>query len=178
MSASPVHRQKQCHQVRNRVVAISETLEYRDSGVCHVFVALPFLSSTHGKNPETRESIPSGKLQRLKLLIDNFNFSPPTIIAPVGATVTWTNHAITRGPYGDERRQSVQKSPVLKAGSASSNTFATAGTYSYFCSIHHRMTGKIIVNVTPTTSDNMKSLLSSSFWKTAQLIIPLSLIIG
>jgi plastocyanin len=33
----------------------------------------------------------------------------------------------------------------LKAGQSFSNTFATAGTYSYFCSIHPQMTGKIIV---------------------------------
>jgi plastocyanin len=76
--------------------------------------------------------------------MDNFRFSPKTFTVPAGATVTWTNHDNVPHVVTSADDQ-FQKSPVLKAGQSFSNTFATAGTYFYFCSIHPRMTGKIIV---------------------------------
>ena len=142
MSASPVHRQKQTTKC---VTVLSPFLRRLNTGTLAfvMFVALPFLSSTHGKNPETRESIPS-KATKTEVVIGNFNFSPKTFTVPVGATVTWTNHDNVPHVVTSANNQ-FQKSPVLKAGQSFSNTFATAGTYSYFCSIHPRMTGKIIV---------------------------------
>jgi len=142
MSASPVHRQKPAIKC---VTVLSPFLRHLNTGTLAfvMFVALPFLSSTHGKNPETKESIPS-KAAKTEVVIDNFNFSPPTITVPVGATVTWTNHDNVAHTVTSADNQ-FKKSPVLKAGERFSNTFPTAGTYSYFCSIHHRMTGKIIV---------------------------------
>ena len=61
-----------------------------------------------------------------------------------GATVTWTNHDSVPHLVMSADDQ-FKKSPVLKTGQRFSNTFAAAGTYSYFCSIHPRMTGEIIV---------------------------------
>jgi plastocyanin len=108
-----------------------------------MFVALALLSNTHRKDAETRTSTPP-KATKTEVIIDNFSFSPQTITVPAGATVTWTNqdnaaHTVTSAD------NQFKKSPVLKTGQRFANTFATAGTYSYFCSIHPRMTGKIIV---------------------------------
>jgi len=36
-------------------------------------------------------------------------------------------------------------SPVLDTGEQYSHRFDTAGTYDYFCSLHPRMTGRIVV---------------------------------
>ncbi|MDT7810947.1 MAG: hypothetical protein QOJ42_863, partial [Acidobacteriaceae bacterium] len=84
------------------------------------------------------------KNAKTEVVIDNFSFSPGTLTVPVGATVTWSNH--DNVPHGvTSAGNQFQKSPVLKTGQRFSNTFATAGIYSYFCSIHPRMTGKIIV---------------------------------
>ena len=142
MSASPVQRQKHASKY---VTVLSPFLRRLNTGTLAfvMFVALPFLSSTHGKTSETRESA-SSKNTKTEVVIDNFNFSPQTITVPVGATVTWTNHDNVAHTVTSADNQ-FKKSPVLKAGERFSNTFATAGTYSYFCSIHHRMTGKIIV---------------------------------
>src|SRR6478672_7364013 len=134
MSPSPVHRQK--HAAKCATV-LSPFLRHLNTGT------LAFLSSTHGKNAETSESVPS-KATKTEVVIDNFNFSPQTIAVPVGATVTWTNHDNVAHTVTSADNQ-FKKSAVLKAEERFSNTFATAGTYSYFCSIHHRMTGKIIV---------------------------------
>jgi len=142
MSASPVHRQKHA----KCVTVLSPFLRHLNTGTLAsvMFLALAFLSSTHGKNPETRESVPS-KATKTEVVIDNFSFSPQTFTVPVGTTVTWTNHD-KAGHTVTSADNQFKKSPVLKTGERFSNTFATAGTYSYFCSIHHRMTGKIIVN--------------------------------
>ena len=108
-----------------------------------LFVALALLSSIHGKNSETREPAPF-KATKTEVVIDNFSFSPKAITVPAGATVTWNNDGNVPDAVMSADDQ-LQKSPVLKAGQSFSNTFATAGTYSYFCSIRPRMTGKIIV---------------------------------
>ena len=108
-----------------------------------MFGALAFLNATQGKDSETRGSAPA-KSTKTEVVIDNFSFSPKTFTVPAGGTVTWTNH--DNAPHvvtsADDQ---FTKSPVLKTGQHFSNTFAIAGTYSYFCSIHPRMTGKIIV---------------------------------
>jgi plastocyanin len=125
--------------------AVSRSLRYLNMGTVAfaMFVALALLSSTQSKDSETRKSTPS-KATKTEVVIDNFSFSPQTITVPAGATVTWANHDNASHTVTSADNQ-FKKSPVLKTGQRFSNTFATAGTYSYFCSIHPRMTGKIIV---------------------------------
>jgi Icc protein len=109
-----------------------------------MLVALASLTNIRGKEAETKGSIPV-KATKTEVVIDNFSFSPKTFNVPAGATVIWTNHDDTAHTVTSTDNQ-FKKSPVLKTGQRFSNTFATTGTYSYFCSIHPRMTGKIIVN--------------------------------
>ena len=75
--------------------------------------------------------------------IDNFVFGPQTLTVPVGATVTWTNSDDI--PHTSVSTEGVFKSKVLDTDEKFSYTFAKAGTYPYYCTIHPKMTGKIIV---------------------------------
>lgn len=75
--------------------------------------------------------------------IDNFSFSPAELKVAVGTTVTWTNGDDI--PHTVVSTDKVFKSKVLDTGDKYSFTFSTAGTYPYFCSIHPKMTGKVIV---------------------------------
>jgi plastocyanin len=75
--------------------------------------------------------------------IDNFSFSPPTVTVPAGTTVTWTNSDdIPHTVVSDDR---VFKSKALDTDDKFSYTFTKAGTYPYFCSLHPKMTAKIVV---------------------------------
>jgi plastocyanin len=75
--------------------------------------------------------------------IDNFVFGPPTITVPVGATVTWTNGDDI--PHTAVSTEGVFKSKVMDTDEKFSYTFTKAGTYSYYCSIHPKMTGQVVV---------------------------------
>jgi plastocyanin len=75
--------------------------------------------------------------------IDNFVFGPETITVPVGATVTWTNKDDI--PHTSVSTDGVFKSKVLDTDEKFSYTFAKAGTYPYYCTIHPKMTGKVVV---------------------------------
>ena len=75
--------------------------------------------------------------------IDNFSFGPQTITVSVGATVTWTNRDDI--PHTVVSTDGVFKSKVRDTDEKFSYTFTKAGTYPYFCSVHPKMTGKIVV---------------------------------
>jgi plastocyanin len=75
--------------------------------------------------------------------IDNFVFGPPTITVPVGTTVTWTNSDDI--PHTAVSTDGVFKSKVMDTDEKFSYTFTKAGTYPYYCTIHPKMTGKIVV---------------------------------
>jgi plastocyanin len=75
--------------------------------------------------------------------VDNFSFGPATLTVAVGTTVTWTNRDDI--PHTIVSNDKVFKSKVLDTDEKFSFTFAKAGTYPYFCSIHPKMTGSVVV---------------------------------
>ena len=75
--------------------------------------------------------------------IDNFSFGPQTVTVPVGATVTWTNHDDI--PHTVVSTDGLFNSKVKDTDEKFSYTFNKAGTYSYFCSVHPKMTGQVVV---------------------------------
>ena len=78
-----------------------------------------------------------------QVVVDNFSFTPATAAVPVGTTVTWTNHDDI--PHNVVSPEQKFKSPVLDTDETFSHTFDAAGTYRYYCSIHPRMTGQVVV---------------------------------
>ena len=75
--------------------------------------------------------------------VDNFSFGPTTLTVAVGTTVTWTNRDDI--PHTIVSTEKVFKSKVLDTDEKFSFTFDKAGTYPYFCSIHPKMTGSVVV---------------------------------
>jgi len=83
------------------------------------------------------------KTEATEVKIDNFSFGPATLTVPVGTTIVWTNRDDI--PHTVVSTDGVFKSKVLDTDEKFSFTFSKAGTYPYFCSIHPKMTGKVIV---------------------------------
>ena len=80
----------------------------------------------------------------VQVTIDNFSFSPATVTVAAGTEVTWLNRDdIPHTVVSDDK--TTFKSRALDTDEKFSFTFAKAGTYTYFCSIHPRMTAKVVV---------------------------------
>jgi plastocyanin len=77
------------------------------------------------------------------VVVDNFSFAPATISVPVGATVTWTNRDDI--PHNIVSTEQKFKSPVLDTDERFAHRFDAPGSYRYFCSLHPKMTGRVMV---------------------------------
>jgi|SRR6516165_4602490 len=82
-------------------------------------------------------------LSKAEVRIDNFSYSPPTLVVTPGTTVTWINADDDAHTVVEKDRKF--KSSALDTDDTFSETFTAPGEYEYFCSIHPRMTGKIVV---------------------------------
>jgi plastocyanin len=83
-----------------------------------------------------------------KVQMKNIQFDPQTITVKKGSTVEWTNedsvnHDVTKvaGPGANFS----SGSGSLASGDSYQQTFKTAGTIKYRCTIHPGMSGKIVV---------------------------------
>ena len=76
--------------------------------------------------------------------IDNFSFAPAAITVPAGTTVRWTNKDDI--PHTVVETDKKFRSKALDTDDSYSFTFTVPGTFDYFCSLHSKMTGKIVVN--------------------------------
>src|SRR5271166_2002174 len=77
--------------------------------------------------------------------IDNFTFSPDELHVPAGTTVTWTNRDDIPHTVTDADNPRTIKSGPLDTGESYRRTFSLPGKYSYFCSLHPHMQGKVVV---------------------------------
>src|SRR5450759_2913612 len=79
-----------------------------------------------------------------EVFIQGMAFNPSSITVAAGTTITWTNkdavtHTVTS-------KTNAFDSGSLSTGSTFSFTFATAGTYSYYCKVHPSMVATVTVN--------------------------------
>ena len=100
------------------------------------------LLSLAGSTKVTANDQPSTPNAEVK--IDNFSFGPQNLTVSAGTTVTWTNRDDI--PHTVVSTDGIFKSKVRDTDEKFSYTFAQPGTYPYFCSIHPKMTGTIVVH--------------------------------
>ncbi len=80
-----------------------------------------------------------------RVTIDNFSFGPATLTVAAGTTVVWTNDDSDSHIVRSEADPKLLNSPPLDTGDTFTFTFDKPGSYRYFCSIHPRMRGTIVV---------------------------------
>jgi plastocyanin len=83
----------------------------------------------------------------IEVKIDNFTFNPKQNTVKVGDTVVWVNHDDI--PHTVASQTQAFRSKALDTDDNFSFTFATPGTYPYFCALRPQMTGTIVVEASP-----------------------------
>jgi plastocyanin len=101
------------------------------------------LGGINSENKRFAASAQEKPASTAEVKIDNFSFGPAAITVSAGTTVTWINRDDI--PHTVVSTEKVFKSKVLDTDEKFSYTFTKPGEYPYFCSIHPKMTGKVIV---------------------------------
>ena len=86
----------------------------------------------------------TGNAKENRIEIKDFAFNPQTVTVKSGEKITWINrdgepHTVT------SVGKKFQKSSALDTDQEFTITTGAPGTYEYFCSVHPKMTGKIVV---------------------------------
>jgi plastocyanin len=79
-----------------------------------------------------------------KIEIKDFAFNPQTITVKSGEKITWINRDEEPHTVVSVEKQ-FKKSTALDTDQEFTVVAGSPGTYSYFCSVHPKMTGTIIV---------------------------------
>jgi plastocyanin len=91
----------------------------------------------------TRARSEEAQSSATEVTVDNFTFAPQALTVPVNSTVTWVNKDDV--PHVIASSDELFKSKALDTDDKYSYTFTKAGTYPYYCSVHPKMVGKIVV---------------------------------
>ena len=78
-----------------------------------------------------------------EIIIQNFAFEPSTLTVKAGTKVTWVNR--DDEPHTATATDKRFNSKTLENGDRFSTEFTEPGTYKYYCALHPKMTGQIIV---------------------------------
>ncbi len=111
--------------------------------VAGALLAIGFVASVEGRRGFAFSA--QDKTSTIEVKIDNFSFGPAALTVTVGSTVTWINRDDIPHTVVSTDDPKAFKSKVLDTDEKFSFTFTKAGTFPYFCSIHPKMTGKVIV---------------------------------
>jgi plastocyanin len=77
------------------------------------------------------------------ITIKNFDFAPMALSVSAGTTVIWRND--DEEPHTVVSESGLFRSAAIDGGESFSFKFDKAGTYKYFCTIHPKMVGTIVV---------------------------------
>src|SRR5437899_11477539 len=106
-------------------------------------VALPLTLAAVLILHPTRAKSDDTKAASMEVRVDNFTFGPDTLTVQANSTVTWVNKDDV--PHVIASNDGLFKSKALDTDDKYSYTFTKAGTYAYYCSIHPKTVGKIVV---------------------------------
>jgi len=85
----------------------------------------------------------SGPVQ--EIVIDNFTFAPATVTIAPGTRVVWVNHDDVPHTATSTSKPKRFDTGTLDTDQKYAHVFTEPGTYNYFCAVHPKMTGQIIV---------------------------------
>src|SRR5581483_10045463 len=130
-----------------RVLGITD-VNYMVSGSSLAIVdsplgATPSSSARNGGKTEAAPASMAAGSPAAEVNIDNFSFTPGAVTVRPGTQVTWTNRDDM--PHTIDSAQGKFKSAALDTDEKFQFRFTEPGEYPYFCRIHPKMTGSIVV---------------------------------
>jgi plastocyanin len=93
---------------------------------------------------EMKDANGAGAATTNQIVIKDFHFSPETLTVKSGEKVTWINRDEEPHTVVSVEKQ-FKKSSALDTDQEFTITAGVPGTYTYFCSVHPKMTGTIVV---------------------------------
>ena len=110
-----------------------------------ILLVMAALAAPGGAFADSSKAGASGGAQStsVEITIDNFSFTPAIITVKTGTKITWKNRDDI--PHTVVSSDSLFKSKALDTDDTFSFTPSNPGTYLYFCSLHPKMTGKVVV---------------------------------
>ena len=128
-------------------LSVAGTYSYRDdrnrsnSNYAGTITVASTTTTTTAPPPGTPTTVPAPSREAVRIL--DRSYSPASVSVTAGSTVVWTNtsgrdHTVTADNRGFA-------SPVLGQGGTYQRTFASPGTFAYFCEIHPDMRAVVTV---------------------------------
>jgi plastocyanin len=86
----------------------------------------------------------AGSVRNNQIVIKDFNFNPKILTVKSGEKITWINRDEEPHTVVSVEKQ-FKKSTALDTDQEFTITAGAPGIYTYFCSVHPKMTGTIVV---------------------------------
>jgi len=115
----------------------------RNKTVRILFALSSLFLSNFALGQAEKEASADGPKQN-QIVIKDFNFNPMTLTVKSGEKITWINRDEEPHTVVSVEKQ-FKKSTALDTDQEFTITAGAPGTYTYFCSVHPKMTGTIIV---------------------------------
>jgi len=106
--------------------------------------AISFLSLSVFALAGEMKDVDSVTANKNTIEIKDFNFNPKTLTVKSGEKITWINRDEEPHTVVSVEKQ-FKKSSALDTDQEFTITAGAPGTYTYFCSVHPKMTGTIVV---------------------------------
>jgi plastocyanin len=109
-----------------------------------ILFAISFLFMAHFTLGQAEKEAGADGAKKNQIVIKDFHFSPETLTVKSGEKVTWINRDEEPHTVVSVKKQ-FKKSTALDMDQEFTITTGAPGTYTYFCSVHPKMTGTIVV---------------------------------
>ena len=109
-----------------------------------ILFAISFLFLTHFTLGQAEKEAAGDGAKKNQIVIKDFHFTPQTLTVKSGEKITWINRDEEPHTVVSVEKQ-FKKSAPLDTDQEFTITVGAPGTYTYFCSVHPKMTGTIVV---------------------------------
>jgi plastocyanin len=109
-----------------------------------ILSAISFLFLIHFTLGQAEKEAAGDGVKKNQIVIKDFHFTPQTLTVKSGEKITWINRDEEPHLVVSVEKQ-FKKSPPLDTDQEFTVTAGAPGTYTYFCSVHPKMTGTIVV---------------------------------